>query len=298
MLDYFNRLKWIIPKSIRSKIITETLKNKIHARTLAVSSKRLDICAAELASFFHQSGITGIKGKTCLELGSGWILSHAAICYLLGAKKIIATDIEPLFYPTSLYNAIHKAVPYIVRDVLSPFCEFSEIRERLDKLMSIKSFNINILKDIGIEYIAPIDLAKQRMNAPVDFIYSIGVLSLVPINAIFPLLNNLADILSPGGIMIHSIHLEDSENCNSNPFAFYSEPANLYTAEILSRRGNRLRRSSWYKLFSQLPQLDFRFFYERNRIDKPIPKVIDPSITYVDEKDLRVSHLGVYAIKK
>jgi hypothetical protein len=298
MLDYFNRLKWIIPKSIRSKIITETLKNKIHARSLAGTSKRLDLCAAQMALFFHLSGIHSIKGKTCLEIGSGWVLTHAIVCYLLGAKKIIATDIEPLFYPAALYQAIHQAVPSIVREVLSPFCEFSEVRERLNRLLSIRSFNVNTLKDIVIEYIAPIDLAQQKINETVDLIYSISALQLVPMNNISPLLNSMVDILASGGTMMHAIHLEDNYSCVNNPFAFYSELCNYYTEDIISQRGNRLRRSSWYKLFSQLPQIYFRFYYEWSRIDKPLPKVIDSSIRYDDESDLRVSHIGVLATKR
>lgn len=298
MFDYLNRLKWLVPKSIRSRILTETLKNKIHARSLAVSTKRLDLCAAQMALYFHLSGIPGIKGKTCLELGSGWVLTHAIVCYLLGAKKVIATDIEPLFYPSSLYNAIHKSVPYIIREVLSPFCDFSEIRERLDRLTSITTFDFNTLKDIGIEYVAPIDLSQQRVNATVDLIYSISALQYIPINDISTLLNNLADTLSPGGIMMHAIHLEDTYHYTNNPFAFYSEPGNLYTAAIIHQRGNRLRRSSWYNVFSQIPQMDFKSFYEWSRIDKPLPQYIDPSISYVDENDLRISHLGLYAVKR
>jgi len=139
-------LKRFIPEIIKSRIRKSDFWIKKNARMLSSSSKRLDLCAAQFAHVLHLSGNPPLKDKVCLEIGSGWVLTHAITCYLLGAKRVIATDISPLAKPSFLPSALHRAIPSIVRDILSPFCEHSEIRERLNNLLSISSFTFDILK--------------------------------------------------------------------------------------------------------------------------------------------------------
>jgi len=101
------------------KNIPESFESWKYARILARSSKRLDICAAQFAMLFHLSNKGDLTHKVCLEVGSGWVLSHAIICYLLGAKHIFATDISPNAHPATLKTAIHGAIPSAVRDTLA-----------------------------------------------------------------------------------------------------------------------------------------------------------------------------------
>ncbi|MCP4178379.1 MAG: hypothetical protein GY756_11485 [bacterium] len=77
------------------KLMSPSLKNKYlcskyyrnkEAIRLASSSKRIDICSAQFAHLLHLSKQPSLEGKVCLEIGSGWVLSHAIVCYLLGAK--------------------------------------------------------------------------------------------------------------------------------------------------------------------------------------------------------------------
>jgi len=239
-----------------------------------------------------------VRDKVCLEIGSGWVLSHAVIFHLLGAKKVIATDILPLAQSQSLSDAIHKAVPSVVRDILSPFCEHSEIRARLANLLSIDRWTSDTLNRIGIEYIAPIDLAKNRLNIPADLVYSLSVLEYVPVDDISPLLENLTSDLRRGGIMIHCIHLEDHRDILNHPFAFYSESEESFSRNARGEWVNRIRKSQWREFFNNVKGLDYRFIYEWSRRDKDIPTVIDPSISHEGEDDLRISHIGVLGIKQ
>ena len=245
----------------------------------------------------HVAKYLSVKEKVCVELGSGWVLSHAIVFHLLGARKVIATDVSPLAQPSFLSEAIHCAVPYIVRDILSPFCEHSEIRRRLDNLLSIKDFSFDVLKRIGVEYIAPKDLAKTPLGIPFDFVYSLSVLEHVPMEDVLSLLRNLAKDLREGGIMVHAIHLEDHES-SSSPFAFLSETQDSFPRSVQTERGNRMRRSQWLDLLYNVKDVDFRFIYEWSRLDKKFPEIIDPSISYKGEDDLRISHIAVLGTKK
>ena len=96
--------------------------------------------------------------------------------------------------------------------------------------------------------------------------------------------------------MIHHIHLEDHKNINNNPFAFLSLEEKVYSRELQNAQGNRIRSSQWQSIFSQTG-LGFEVFYEWSRLDKELPEIIDSSISYENENDLRTSHIGIYGEK-
>ncbi|MGE5681698.1 MAG: hypothetical protein ACM34K_12545 [Bacillota bacterium] len=243
------------------------------------------------------SKISSLSGKTVLEVGSGWTLSHSIVFYLLGADKVFSTDIKPIAVPATLYQAVNNSVISFVRDILTPYEEHHILRKRLDKLQSIKKFDRSALNDLGIEYIAPIDFSKRRLNVPVDLIYSNSVLELIPAEEIPFVLNNLTADLKENGIMINCIHLEDHKDIKSNPFEFYSIATDKYPKILHSLRGNRLRKSTWEELFNSIDGTRSAFIYKWKREDKNLPADIDPSIIFKDEDDLRTSHIGILTRK-
>lgn len=294
-------LKKMIPESIRDRVRSSALwrrrYNRRHAVELGTTSKRLDLCSAQMAHMLHLANHPPLTGKVCLEVGSGWILTHALVCHLLGAEKVITTDIEAMAKPEFLPVAVRSAVPYIVRDVLSPFAPHHEIRTRLDRLLRIEHFDFDVLAQLGIEYVAPVDLARKVFDRKVDFIYSLSVFEHVPVNDIPSLLKNLVATLNTGGTMVHAIHLEDHRGIAEAPFPFLGEAADAYGPEQQTLHGNRVRRSEWRRLFGEVKNFDSRFLYEFSRLDKPLPEHIDDAVVFEDEEDLRVSHVGVYGIK-
>ena len=269
------------------------LRSRITASKLAGSSKRLDLCSAQLAHVFHLSGGLTVKDCVCVELGSGWVLSHALVFHLLGAKRVIASDIECLARPSTLYKALHSSVASIIRDVLSPFEDHGDIRARLNDLLAVKRFSFELLRELGVEYVAPIDLARRSLGIGFDFAYSNSVLEHVPADDVLPLLENLSKDLSPGGRMIHCVHLEDHKDLVNAPFEFLHEPDEKYGRDVQTRRGNRMRRSHWQKVLSLVEGMDFEILYEWRRRDRPPPSIIDSSVLHVDDEDLTTSHIGI-----
>lgn len=288
-------IRRLIPVSIKS-ILNRYGYELYSAHQMASTSKRLDICAAQIAQMLHLSTHGPLENKVCLEIGAGWVLSHALIFYLLGAKKVITTDLSPHAHPRVLKDAVRKSIISIPRDILAPFSDHSQIRERMDNLLCIDNFSLEVLRGIGIEYISPVDLARDKLNEPVDFIYSVSVLEHVPCQDISLLLSNCSAMLSPEGTMLHAFHLEDHQGFNS-PFDFLSQPENTYTREQQSNRGNRIRSSQWMRLFNEIPGTTSKPIWVYHRRDKPLPQWIDSSISYVDEEDLRVSHLCMFTKK-
>ncbi len=282
--------------AIKSSELYQALFNKIHSSKLAVTSKRLDICANEIAIYLLQAGKEKyvLRDRICLEIGSGWLLTHSLVFYLLGAKKVYATDVYPLLQPENIFKAVCKSVNWSIVDSLSTFEDREIIRSRLKKLLSLKNLSVEVLHDLGIEYIAPIDLSQKLLsNEKLDFIFSKSVLEHVPVDDVVPLLENLVSSLSEDGFMFHLIHLLDHKNLNERPFDFFVYEQEAYSRELQSNWGNRIRRSQWKQIFSNLKHLDSKFLFEWSCKDRELPEKIDSSIQYTDEEDLRISHIGV-----
>ncbi|MEH2270202.1 MAG: hypothetical protein V7K68_17475 [Nostoc sp.] len=293
-----NLLDERIKSIIRSSDLYQALYNKMHSRKLAVAGKRLDICANEVAIYLLQAGKDKyvLRDKICLEIGSGWLLTHSLVFYLLGAKKIYATDVYPLLQPDNIFQAVSKSVHWSILDSLSTFEDREIIHLRLKKLLSLKNLSIEVLQDLGIEYIAPIDLSqKLPTKEKIDFIFSKSVLEHVPVDDVVPLLENLVSSLSEDGFMFHLIHLLDHKNLSERPFDFFIYQQEAYSRELQSRWGNRIRGSEWKQIFSNLKHLDSKIVFEWSCKDRELPEKIDSSIQYTDEEDLRISHVGVVA---
>ncbi|MBN3899050.1 MAG: hypothetical protein V7L14_27830 [Nostoc sp.] len=282
--------------TIRSSELYQALYNRMHSSKLAVAGKRLDICANEIAIYLLQAGKEKyvLRDKICLEIGSGWLLTHSLVFYLLGAKKVYATDVYPLLQPENILKAVCKSVDWSILDSLSTFEDREIIHLRLKKLLSLRNLSVEVLRDLGIEYIAPIDLSQKLPSKErIDFIFSKSVLEHVPVDDVVPLLENLVSSLSEDGFMFHLIHLLDHKNLNERPFDFFVYPQEAYSRELQSRWGNRIRRSQWKQIFSNLKHLDSKFVFEWSCKDAELPEKIDSSIEYTDEEDLRISHIGV-----
>jgi hypothetical protein len=291
-----NLLDERIKSMVRSSNLYQGLYNKTHSSKLALTGKRLDICANEVAIYLLQSGKGKyvLRDKVCLEIGSGWLLTHSLVFYLLGAKKVYATDICPLLQPENIFKAVCNSVDWSILDSLSTFEDREIIHLRLKKLLSLKKLSVEALRDLGIEYIAPIDLSEQLPSQEkIDFIFSKSVLEHVPVDDVVPLLKNLVSSLSEDGFMFHLIDLIDHRDRKERPFEFFIYQQEAYSRELQSRWGNRIRRSQWQQIFSNLKHLDSKFVFEWSRKDGELPGKIDSSIQHTDEEDLRISHIGI-----
>ena len=287
-----------LPDGVKRWVRKSEYMTRRKAARLASSSKRLDICASQMASCFHLARHPSIEDKICLEIGAGWVLTHSLVCYLLGAKKVIATDLTACARPEVLSIAVNQAIESIVRDMLAPFTDYTAIRRRLNRLKRINSFDFDTLSELGISYVSPLDLANDSLTSEVDFIFSNSVLEHVPVQDSEKLLWNLNDCLNPAGSMIHCIHLEDHKDSRTAPFDFLKIPRSEYTKIHQGERGNRIRVGQWTKMFESLENSSTSTIYSHSRVDLALPRTIDSSICYESQNELRVSHVGFYTQKR
>ncbi|MGD1871906.1 MAG: hypothetical protein ACFB02_02525 [Mastigocoleus sp.] len=289
-----------MPSKLQSSIRNNPIFRNYRAQYTATHKNRLDLCASEIANYLFLSRIPDkypIRGKVCLEIGTGWVMSHTLVFYLLGAKKIYATDVADLLSLSSIRYAIQSSIDYIINDGLAGFEDHSLVKERLERLYAIDKFSLKNLEELGIEYIAPIDLVEKPLGKKIDFIYSKAVLEHIPEEEVKLLLKNVMCDLSENGNMFHLIHLEDHLDIPNKPFEFLKEPKENFPKAIQNQRGNRIRSSLWKHIFDNTDNLDYRVAFEWSRKDRSLPETIDSSISYIDEDDLRVSHLGIFGTK-
>jgi len=290
-------LKRLLPVGLRRRLRGASLYETLSARKLARTSKRLDLCAAQFAHLLHLADHAPLEGKTCLEVGAGWVLTHALVCHLLGARKVIATDLLPHARPETLVLAIRQSIGSVVRDLLAPFSDHAQIRQRLSRLQSRRRLTLGNLRELGIEYLSPVDLTVEPLAIEADFIYSLSVLEHVPRGDVPALLANLGKMLAVGGTMVHVIHLEDHQDLAGAPFAFLDIPGSRYGPADEAERGNRIRASEWLELMRGIRGTQSRPICLYHRGDHPLPAEIAPSVRYVDEEDLRCSHLATLTRK-
>jgi cyclopropane fatty-acyl-phospholipid synthase-like methyltransferase len=288
--------KWI-PESLKAPIRGSSLFRAVyhprHAARLARTTKRLDQCAAQLAHMLHLAGDVRLEGARCLELGAGWVLTHALVCHLLGAERVVAVDVEAAARFESLRTAVMDAPPAIVRDLLAPFSDHADVRARLERLRAIERFDEHSLAELGIVYRAPIDLARDGLPESFDVIYSLSVLEHVPLDDVPGLLSTLTRQLAPDGVMLHMIHLEDHRDIARDPFAFLRARPQPFSRIEQTERGNRMRASAWLEAFARVPELRSRVLWAWQRREAALPDALDAAVVSRDEDDLRTSHLGI-----
>lgn len=288
----------LVPSPLKRGLRQLGVQDALRARRLAGASKRLDWCALQLATLLHLAGLAGkapLRGKHCVEVGAGWVLSHSVAMHLLGAQRVDAVDIAHVAKPRWLARAIRRSnLDLLPGGILGFFDDRNDVRHRLERLRRIPRFSFEALASLGIHYQAPLDLATGPFTPPVDFLFSTCVLEYVPPALASRFAANLVASLVPGGFMIHYIHLEDHAFLAGRPLAFLSEPGERFERSGAAQtRGNRLRASTWERLFKTVPGTEVRVLYAGRCERGALPAQIDPALEHAGEDDLLVGHLGI-----
>lgn len=265
-------------------------RERLRARLLAKSSKRLDLAAAQMAMLLHHVGHNPFSGRNTAELGAGWVLSHACCAWLLGAERVDAYDISTMLDQRAWRSAILSADPSIVRDALAPFSTHHRIRSRLDELTQIAANRDRSLGELEIHWHGGHDIIARPLPRPAEVIWSFSVLEHIPEDRVCEAIGRLTASLQADGLMIHIIHLEDHQDLRCRPFAFLEDHG--WTPDQAIRRGNRLRPSQWERLLSarglSTPTRLFTWLRPGS-----LPQHIAPAFCQFAEDDLAASHIGI-----
>ncbi|WP_248313494.1 class I SAM-dependent methyltransferase [Bosea sp. F3-2] len=253
----------------------------------ARGDKRVDRIAPGLAALIRDT-CGSVEGLSCLEFGSGHLLSEALVFWLAGATRVVAVD----YYPLLRLHFARRAFTLAGRDALlaalAPVASAATVTERIARLDQLGDWTLEGLSELGIDYLAPADFCRETEFAGTfDLIHSASVLEHLPLADSRAIVANTQAALRPGGLALHAIHLEDHLDFRHNPLAFLAADTDWREGDA-DARGNRLRASDWLRIFRSLPAAQVEILWEVVREDAPLPRILDPVFAGYAERDLRI----------
>ncbi|GAU83459.1 hypothetical protein BIWAKO_03385 [Bosea sp. BIWAKO-01] len=253
----------------------------------ARGDKRVDRIAPGLATLIRDA-CGSVEGHSCLEFGSGHLLSEALVFWLAGAARVVALD----YYPLLRLRFARRAFVYADRDALlralAPVAPAVAVAERIARLDQLGNWTPEALSELGIDYVAPADFSRETEFAgSFDLVHSTSVLEHLPLAHSTAIVANVQAALCPGGVALHAIHLEDHLDFRRNPLAFLAADTDWRESDA-DARGNRLRASDWLRIFRSLPAAQVEILWEVVREDAPLPRTLDSAFAGYAERDLRI----------
>jgi hypothetical protein len=257
---------------------------------LARGTKRLDRVATSLGHLVALTAGT-VQGKTCMEFGSGHLLSEPLVLWLAGAQRVVAVDYNPILRPNFARRALLAADCVALRRSLSSIAPAELIDHRMHRLQCLPRWTLDHLAELGIEYRAPLDFSESPpFCSEFDLIHSAAVLEHLPGQAVPAILANLQAAMRPGALALHDIHLEDHRDFRCDPFAFLGAETD-WRPSASDSRGNRLRASDWVRAFGQAGAAAVEVLGELVRDDALLPKALDAAFVDYTKQDLRTASI-------
>jgi hypothetical protein len=227
-----------------------SLFNTMIATRDARGKCRIDRCARAFCDYLTASGIDGVEGKRCLEIGTGYVGSSAVVMWLLGACAVTSVDLNRLLVSDALKESILPVEKTELFGVLKKHVKSEEaLSDRIRQVYTWADSGQGNLPD-WFGYWAPFDLLSSALPDAVDFVYSTSTLEHLPRSIVGRFAERMASILADGGTGLHFIDLTDHFDSQANPFGFLSLADEDYSDDLeADSRGNRVRGSEWLEIF-------------------------------------------------
>lgn len=196
----------LLPPSFQERI--RTAKRKVSPHTMSKGLITWTIGnGIQQVEMFKKAGIDP-KGKTYLELGTGWYPIVPVIFHLYGCGHIKLVDSQKLMDLTNF----RKTCDYILEDkkLVSEKLGLPE-GEIEQRLLDLKALPLkDALAKMDTEYLAPNDILENSIpDNSIDIISSRAVLEHVPPEIILKMFSEFHRMLKPDGGMCHIIDNAD-----------------------------------------------------------------------------------------
>jgi SAM-dependent methyltransferase len=150
-----------------------------------------------------------VRGKTVVEIGTGW-QPVLPICFsLAGARRIITFDIVRHLDVGLTFRMMGLLETHLDTIAHASGNSAERVRRSYQKLRQVGNVQ-TLLKRAQVKYCAPAD-ARETCLPPgsVDLIYSNSVMEHVPKDVILELMRESFRILRPGGLALHNVACND-----------------------------------------------------------------------------------------
>lgn len=163
----------------------------------------------EMVRLLRHAGRT-VEGRDLVEIGTGWHPLLPTVFYGLGARTILMTDIAR--------HVQRELVEDVIDYCLGQAREIAEIVGRDEASLKARWSSLrpgghdwlDVWKDRGISYRAPLDITRKRLPAEsADVVFSNDCLGYVPAPVLMGLAQESTRILRPGGFVAHDVTTYD-----------------------------------------------------------------------------------------
>jgi len=231
---------------------TSSLFNGVIARRDARGKCRIDRAARAFCEHLTASGIGGVEGRRCLEIGTGYVGSTPVVMWLLGAGSVTSVDLNRLLVPAALKESILSVEKAELLGILKTHAPSgASLSGKIDRIHAWADSERGDLPG-WFSYLAPFDLLAFEPPHAFDFIYSASTLEHIPRSLVGRFVWKTASISADDGTGLHVIDLKDHFDSEVNPLGFLSLRDGEYSDDAQAdSRGNRIRGPEWLEVFSK-----------------------------------------------
>lgn len=240
--------------------------------------------ARDHINFYKNYDKNGLKGKTALELGTGWYPIIPVCLFLSNVEKVISIDIQSWMTKSFQIKAIEKIVAFRKKGQLENY--LSEINEeRWDILEGILTNSKDLTKDeinriICLETVLK-DARKTGLpDKSIDFICSNNTFEHISKNILFDILKEFRRISKNDGVMSHFIDMSDH-------FSHYDKSITNYNFLKYSENMWKLIDNS-IQPQNRLRFIDYKKMYEKLKI--PVSKELITGSKLDQLRQIKISH--------
>ncbi len=277
---------------------TSSLFNNVIATRDARGKCRIDRAARVFGEYLTASGIGGIEGRRCLEIGTGYVGSSPVVMWLLGASTVTSVDLNRLLVPSALRESVLSVKKAELHDILKKHTRSEEsLGGRIEEVYAWAGSERGDLPG-WFDYLAPFDLLTSEPPHAFDFIYSASTLEHIPRSLVGRFVGKTASISADGGVGLHFIDLKDHFDSEVNPLGFLALQDGEYSDDAQAdSRGNRIRGRQWLDVFSD-SGLTAEIAMSSRAPRSQLPDSLAVPFRGMDAQDLLLTSVVVRAQKK
>ena len=164
-----------------------------------------------MVGHLRDAGIV-LPGVRAFEIGTGWYPTFPFACYLAGAARVTTYDLNPHLRMDLTVRCADILGGFLPRIATAAGVPLAEVEKRHRALVERLRTGADLGVATGgvIDYRAPADATRSMLpDGDVDVVFSNSVLEHVPPEVIDAMYAESMRVLSPSGVMFHSVNCGD-----------------------------------------------------------------------------------------
>lgn len=210
------RIKGLIQKALGPLPGGETLHYRLQRRFGGLQDFHKELATKVddwriMVRHLRDAGVV-IADSRFFEIGTGWYPTFPFALYLAGARRITTYDLNRHLQDDLVRAAVKELGGFLKAIAEDSGSGLAEVQVRYQRLAAAIDADADLGEATGgrIRYSAPADATATTLaDGEVDVVFSNSVLEHVPPEAIAAMYRESMRILSPGGIMFHSVNCGD-----------------------------------------------------------------------------------------